>query len=192
MTYTVNKKMTFLAALMLCISSFCANAQSADEERKYLRGLLQPGTEAPDFTFENAGDFTGHRFSELRGRCVVLDFWASWCPDCRRDIPELKSLYQQFASDSIVFVSVSFDKDKDVWLKCVRDSGMTWIQHSELKAWKQTQISKDYSISWIPTIYLIAPDGRVAAATINAKMMEPVLRQYVETGHFPNVGNAKD
>lgn len=169
-------RLILLAALLLCITARTM-AQTAEEEEKYMKSLLQPGTEAPDFTFENAGTLTGNRFSSLRGRYVVLDFWASWCPDCRRDIPELKRLHEQFASDSLMFVSVSFDKDMVAWQKCVRDSNMTWTQHSELKPWKETRISKDYGIAWIPTIYLIGPDGRVKAAAINARKMGEELEK---------------
>lgn len=175
------RRLTIIAALLLCITA-CVTAQTAEEENKYLKGLLQPGTVAPDFAFENTDSTADLRLSSLRGRYVVLDFWASWCPDCRRDIPDMKRLHRRFASDSIVFVSVSFDKDRDVWQRCVRDSAMTWLQHSELKPWKETRISKDYNISWIPTIYLIDPKGRVVMAALNAKKLAPALRRLVKTG----------
>lgn len=177
----IRKRLYTIAALLLCIAA-SVMAQSADDERRYLSTLLKPGTVAPDFAFENTDSAAGLRLSSLRGRYVVLDFWASWCPDCRRDIPEVKKLVERFASDSIVFVGVSFDKDKDVWQKCVRDSAMTWLQHSELLPWKETRTSKDYSISWIPTIYIIDPDGRVAMAALKAERLSPALRSLVETG----------
>ena len=71
-------------------------AQDADS--LYAKGLLQPGTEAPDFTLPSP-DGSRHSLSSLRGSYVVLDFWASWCPDCRKDIPEMKRLHAEWARE---------------------------------------------------------------------------------------------
>lgn len=151
-------------------------AQDADS--KYATELLRPGTEAPDFTIANSGTpADGTSLKDLRGRYVVLDFWATWCPDCRKDIPVVRDMHSLYASDSIVFVGVSFDKDAAVWRRCVADSSMAWMQHSELKPWKETRISQAYNIKWIPTLYLIAPDGRVALATVMPEKLEAELRR---------------
>lgn len=178
--YMTRNRIIIAAAMLICaVGSIIAQ----NDERKYLDRLLHKGTEAPDFIFENTADsLQGRALSSLRGKYVVLDFWASWCPDCRRDIPAMKRLYGKFASDSIVFVGVSFDKDRDAWMKCVRDSGMTWTQHSELKPWKETEVTKKYNVEWIPTVYLIGPDGRIITAALKAGHIGKVLKAIVSRG----------
>lgn len=163
-------------ALLLGVSVYMKAQDDADA--KYATELLRPGTEAPDFTVANAGaGYDGMSLRSLRGKYVVLDFWASWCPDCRKDIGKLRNMHRRFASDSIVFVGVSFDKSEEAWRKCVADSSMTWMQHREQKPWKETQVSKDYHINWIPSMYLIGPDGRVVLGTV----MPEKLRKALET-----------
>lgn len=170
----------FFAVFALCLTAAAA-AQDADS--KYATELLSPGAEAPDFAVANPGAaYDGTTLSSLRGRYVVLDFWASWCPDCRKDIKEVRQMNARFGSDSLVFVGVSFDKDEAAWRKCVSDSAMTWMQHRELKPWKETQISRDYNIKWIPTLYLIGPDGRVRLATVMPEKLRRELEAIVSAG----------
>ncbi|MGN1264173.1 MAG: TlpA family protein disulfide reductase [Prevotella sp.] len=179
MTYVTNdifirmKRFLTLTIMTLAIMT-AVTAQDADS--KYAVELLRPGTEAPDFVIENAAaDYNGTSLRALRGRYVVLDFWASWCPDCRKDISEMRSMSSDFASDKVTFVGISFDKDEAVWRKCVADSSLTWMQHSELKPWKETRISQDYHIKWIPSMYLIDPDGKVMLATVETEKLRKAL-----------------
>ena len=187
------KRLTLIAATMLCIVT---GMKAQDADSKYATELLPPGTEAPDFTIANSGTSDGTSLSSLRGRYVVLDFWASWCPDCRKDIPSMRQLYERFSSDSIVFIGISFDKDASAWRKCVADSSMTWLQHSELRPWKETQISQDYSIKWIPSIYLIDPDGRVMLATVEIGKLARALENIAASDRLAAVdkqaASAKD
>ena len=83
------KLKTLLAALLLAGFAINTKAQTTDEDldAKYATSLVQPGTVAPDFTM-NTPDGKPFSLSSLKGKTVVLDFWASWCPDCRKDAPE--------------------------------------------------------------------------------------------------------
>lgn len=161
-----------------------------DLDAKYAIGLLAPGTEAPDFTIANAGAaYDGTSLVSLRGKYVVLDFWASWCPDCRKDIGTIREMNARLGSDSIVFVGMSFDKSDEAWRKCVADSAMTWMQHREQKPWKETQVAKDYHVDWIPTMYLIGPDGRVVLGTVMTEKIEKALETLaLEAGKAEVVG----
>lgn len=172
--FSYRMKRFLTIAIMTLTLATAATAQDADS--KYATELLKPGTEAPDFTIENStAKYNGTSLLSMRGQYVVLDFWASWCPDCRKDIGEMRSMYGDFASDSVAFVGISFDKDETAWRKCVNDSTMTWMQHSELKPWKETRISQDYHIKWIPSMYLIGPDGKVVLATVEIKKLRKAL-----------------
>ncbi len=181
----VNRRL--FSVVLLSVSLLSVKAQG-DADEKYAADLLRPGVEAPDFVVANAGaDYDGTSLSSLRGKYVVLDFWASWCPDCRKDIKKIRWMNRHFASDSIVFIGMSFDKTEEAWRKCVADSAMTWMQHREQKPWKETQVAKDYHVNWIPTIYLIGPDGRVKLGTIVANK----LRRTLETIAPEAVANRK-
>lgn len=169
-------KRILIVAALVAVCVVCARAQDADS--LYAGGLLKPGTEAPDFTLA-APDGTRHSLSDMRGSYVVLDFWASWCPDCRKDIPAMKELYAKYGS-GIKFVSVSFDDKKEAWTGCIEANGMEWLQLSELKKWKETAVSGLYGIKWIPAMYLIDRQGRVVLSTVMIEKLAGKLKELHE------------
>lgn len=114
------KKLIFMAAFAI-MTVLGAAAQDADS--RYATELLKPGTEAPDFTLKDING-TEYTLSQLRGNYVVLDFWASWCPDCRKDVPMLKELYAKYG-ERIKFVSVSFDDKKKIGKTMLRPTAWT-------------------------------------------------------------------
>ena len=171
------KKIVAIIASLLALF-FTAKAQSAvsdDPDDTYAKELLKPGASAPDFTI-GAPDGKSVRLSDFKGKYVVLDFWATWCPDCRADVPRLKEIHKAYASDSVAFLSVSFDTDKDKWTSYIRDNGMDWAHGSELKKWKETTVSSLYYVKWIPSIYLIGPDGKVILGTVVLDKIEAALK----------------
>lgn len=175
------KKILSMMVLMLGISvSACAfgGSDDGDEDSKYATELLKVGETAPDIT--TLVDFNGDGVDPVAnnsGKYIVLDFWASWCPDCRKEIPTMKALYEKYATDDIVFVGISFDTDKETLAKFVKDNSIAWPQYSEFKKWKETTVSGDFKINWIPTIYLIDPDGKVALATVMTSKLEAALQE---------------
>lgn len=159
---------------------YVLNALGQDnDESRYTAELLKAGELAPDFVIANGDTLTGNSLSSFRGNYVVLDFWASWCRDCRKDIHVVKELYNRFAPYGVKFIGVSFDNNREVWNKCIKDNDMNWIHHSELKPWKQTGISEDYHIKWIPTMYLVDKDGKVMFATIHSNEMNTILSMII-------------
>jgi peroxiredoxin len=101
--------------LMLTAIPMSAQMQN-DADAQYATELLKQGTVAPDFKL-NTLDGKPFKLSKLKGKYVVLDFWASWCPDCRKDAPNLVRMYQEFHSRGVEFVGVSFDTDVAAWKK---------------------------------------------------------------------------
>ena len=162
-------------AMLTFVMALAANVAAQDADAKYAAGLLKPGTVAPDFTLA-APDGTKHSLSSLKGNYVVLDFWASWCPDCRKDIPAMKELHDKYGQN-VKFVSVSFDDNRQNWITCIEKNDMDWLHLSELKKWKQTRISKLYKIQWIPAMYLIDAQGHVAMATVMVEKLAAKLHQ---------------
>ena len=172
------KLKTLLAALLLAGLALNAKAQTTDEDldAKYATSLVQPGTVAPDFKM-NTIDGKPFQLSELKGKTVVLDFWASWCPDCRKDAPAVVKLYNAYHSKDVVFVGVSMDTNVDAWRKVAKQFGIEYLQVSELKKFHDTDISKAYGVKWIPSIVVINPEGKIDLATVVVDKLEKYLSQ---------------
>ena len=145
-----------------------ANAQSGvveDLDAKYATNLLKPGTDAPDINLQT---IDGKQFSlkSLRGKYVVLDFWASWCPDCRKDSPYIMSLYEKFAPKWVEFVGVSFDTKAEAWKNGVEKLGIKYTQVSDMKHMRESAVAQTYCVKWIPTVYVVDPEGKVVLGTV--------------------------
>ena len=167
-------KRILTALLLLGTFSLAAFAQD-DDDAKYAAELLAKGTTAPAFC---VNDLAGepHTLAEFAGKYLVLDFWATWCPDCRKDIPKMKELWQKYGSDKLVFVGISLDTSAEALGNYVRDNEIGWLQLSELKKWKKgAQTADDYQVKWIPSIYVIGPDGKVLLATVMIDQLEAFL-----------------
>ena len=186
----MRRLMIFMAMLLTAVSG----AYAEDLDSLYAKDLLKPGMKAPDFELKTA-DNKVIKLSDYRGRYVVLDFWASWCPDCRKDIPEMKKLVDEFRGQNISFVGISFDTDKEAWVKCYWETyKMNWTQVSELKKWKKgTEIDRKYKVNWIPTMYLIDPQGKVVLGTVEIEKLRTCLESLTASAepvydvieHFP-------
>lgn len=165
--------LSLAVAALLCALVLGLTAE--DEDQTYGGSLVAEGAEAPDFAVADSyGEV--YRLSDWKGRVVVLDFWASWCPDCRRDIPALK-LIRKVYGEKAMFVGVSFDHSRDAWVKCVEDNSMDWLQLSELKKWQDSEVAKAYGIKWIPSVVVVGPDGRVILSTVTLSKVRNKLHE---------------
>ncbi len=161
-----NRLLTALLSLAFsCVSLSAQTAEEADLDVKYAADMLQPGTSAPDFTLN---DIIGSpvKLSDLRGRKVVLQFWASWCPDCRAEIPHIKEMREASDPSEIVFVAVSFDRSEEAFTDYVTKNGLGGIQLYDPAGMRDSAIAKAYHVSWIPSLYLIDENGKVLLATV--------------------------
>ena len=146
---------------------------------KYATELLASGIQAPDFALPTPkGDTL--RLSDLQGEYVVLDFWASWCPDCRKDLPEVLRLYETYHARGVTFVGISFDDDREAWEAAVEKYALPYFQVSELRRMRESDIAKAYGIKWIPSLYLLSPDGRVLLSTVLSSRIERALQKVVD------------
>ncbi len=158
------KKLLFL----LCAALPILGLHAEDPDSLYAKDMLPIGALAPDMVIDSASNVT---LESLRGRYVVLHFWASWCPDCRRDMAEINELSYAYNSDSIVFIHVSYDTRKDVWQKYIEDNKMFGLQLSELKKMRETKTYSMFKINWIPAYYVLNPEGRVIERTVDVKKL---------------------
>jgi peroxiredoxin len=139
--------------------------------------VTQAGAIAPDFTL-NTPEGTPLSLSSLRGKIVLIDFWASWCQPCRRENPNVVILYNQYKDKGFDILGVSLDKEKAAWVKAISDDNLTWHHVSDLKFW-QSDVAIKYGIQSIPSTLLLDKDGKIIAKDLRgdalAKKLEELL-----------------
>ena len=137
-------------------------------------GLIEPGMAMPDIALNDPSG-QERTLSDLRGKVVLVDFWASWCGPCRRENPNVVRAYNEYKDRGFEVFSISLDRDPGKWQRAIDQDGLTWDNHiSDLKGWNSV-VTELYGISSIPHAILIDGQGTVVATHLRGAQLEAEL-----------------
>ena len=147
-------------------------------DRLQILSKTKIGNLAPDFTMNNI-DGNPVSLGSLKGKVVLIDFWASWCGPCRRANPEIVMLYEKYKNHNFEILGVSFDKNREKWLEAIKSDNLTWLHVSDLQGWNNAA-GKIYGINSIPHSILIDDKGLILGNRMSFEELEQKLKQLFE------------
>lgn len=151
------------------------NGYLAAKKQKELAELLAPGKEAPDFEEFMLDGVTKMKLSDLRGKVVLIDFWASWCGPCRKENPNVVKTYEKYKDAGFTVMSVSLDRDRASWKAAIDKDGLKWPNHvSDLGHWA-SKVPQIYQVRGIPFTVLIDKEGKIIKTNLRGEALEAEL-----------------
>lgn len=146
-----------------------------DKEKSFMIG-----GKAPDFV-QMTPDGEELHLSDLKGKVVLIDFWASWCGPCRRENPNVVRLYNEYKDKGFEIIGVSLDRKKDKWLQAIEQDELNWLHVSDLKGWKN-EVAQMYSVSSIPYTVLLDREGKIIGKRLRGTSLEKKLKEIFSEG----------
>jgi peroxiredoxin len=142
------------------------------EQAEALRNV-QIGKPAPEIALN---DTTGKplKLSSLKGKYVLIDFWASWCGPCRAENPNVVKAFNKFGEKGFTVYGVSLDDNKEKWVNAIKKDGLAWTHVSDLKKWANAA-AKQYAVMSIPANFLLDKEGKIIASNLRGEDLEKKL-----------------
>jgi len=133
------------------------------------------GGQAPDFTL-NTPEGQALSLKDLRGKVVMLDFWASWCGPCRKENPHVVKLFNKYKDKGFDILGISLDSKKERWVQAIKKDQLTWHHVSDLKGW-QNKVAQAYGVRSIPQTILLDREGKIIARDLRGPSLESKLKE---------------
>lgn len=133
------------------------------------------GEQAPDIAIADAQGKT-IKLSSLKGKVVLIDFWASWCGPCRESMPGLRNVYAAYKKKGFEIYGISLDKKKGDWTKAVAADKTTWIHVNEPGGW-ETPTARAWNIEQLPSSFLLDKQGKIIAVDLKEKQLQDALQK---------------
>jgi len=147
-------------------------------EQQQPKQSFQVGDALPDIALK---DTSGNelKLSSLRGKYVLVDFWASWCGPCRMENPNVVETFNKYKDKGFTVYGVSLDSDKSRWIKAIKADGLSWSHVSELKGWSSA-VCQQFSVFSIPSNFLIDPQGKIVGMNLRGEDLQSTLASLVK------------
>jgi peroxiredoxin len=139
------------------------------------KNVVTVGQAAPEISLNNP-EGKAVNLSSLRGKYVLIDFWASWCGPCRQENPNVVRMYNKFKGKNFEIFGVSLDKSKEKWIEAIQKDELSWVHVSDLQYW-QSAGAQAYGVQSIPATFLIDPTGKVIAKNLRGQALETKLTE---------------
>lgn len=173
----------FLVALSSSVSFASGGADDKTTKNETVKVGLNIGDEAPNLEFKNP-DGSVVSLKSLRGKVVLIDFWASWCRPCRIENPNIVKAYNKFKSATFKtakgfeIYGVSLDKNKEAWVNAIKQDGLAWTNVSDLGGWNSAGAAT-YGVRSIPANFLIDENGIIIAKGLRGANLHAELQKLV-------------
>ena len=164
----------FAASLLM----WAAVTFAAEPPLGYRMNAVESAPEAPDFTLPDV-DGEEHALSDLRGRVVMLNFWATWCPPCRREMPSMERLYTKYKDRGLTVVAVNQWEDEDIVFEFTGRLSLPPTFPVLLD--RESRVSEQYGVKGLPTTYLLDKEGRIRYQAMGGREFDhPEVEKLIE------------